>query len=90
MLWFAQMVLLWGTFTHPVSSGMTSDTNRDGTLTDAQRELLRSAVREGYFKVPREVSLVELAELNDISDVELSQQLRRGLDVVVRDATLED
>nr|WP_303647895.1 helix-turn-helix domain-containing protein [Haloarchaeobius amylolyticus] len=69
---------------------MTSDTNRDGTLTDAQRELLRSAVREGYFKVPREVSLVELAELNDISDVELSQQLRRGLDVVVRDATLED
>ncbi|WP_267643619.1 helix-turn-helix domain-containing protein [Haloarchaeobius amylolyticus] len=73
-----------------MSSGMTSDTNRDGTLTDAQRELLRSAVREGYFKVPREVSLVELAELNDISDVELSQQLRRGLDVVVRDATLED
>nr|WP_303647872.1 helix-turn-helix domain-containing protein [Haloarchaeobius amylolyticus] len=69
---------------------MSSNTKQDGTLTDAQRELLRSAVSEGYFKVPREVSLVELAELNDISDRELSQELRRGLDVVVRDATLED
>lgn len=69
---------------------MTSNPTRGSTLTEPQRELLRSAVREGYFKVPREVTLVELAEIHGISDTEASQQLRRGLDELVRDATSDN
>ena len=59
-------------------------------LTETQRDLLRSAVREGYFELPRRVSLVDLASEHGISDHEASEELRRGLDVVVRDAVFED
>ncbi|MFB6188310.1 MAG: helix-turn-helix domain-containing protein [Halapricum sp.] len=69
---------------------MTSNTRQGSALTEAQRDLLRSAVREGYFKVPREISLVELADIHDVSDREASQQLRRGLDAVLQDVTISD
>jgi len=54
----------------------------DGTgtgLTDAQREALSAALESGYFAVPREVTLVDLAGRLGISDTALSQRLRRGL-----------
>ena len=69
---------------------MASNPQQGSTLTETQRELLQSAVREGYFKVPREVSLVDLAEIHGLSDREVSERLRRGLNVVVRDATFDD
>jgi hypothetical protein len=48
-------------------------------LTAAQREAIRAAADRGYFKVPREVSLKELAEQLGVSEQAVSQRLRRGL-----------
>ena len=62
----------------------------ESSLTETQRALLRRAVRAGYFKVPRESSLVDLAVKQGMSDREASEELRRGLDVVVRGSVLED
>lgn len=47
-------------------------------LTDAQYETLRLAVRRGYFRVPRKVTLGELAEELDISHQALSERIRRA------------
>lgn len=55
------------------------------TLSDAQRQVLDSAVREGYFKVPREASLVELSEQTGLSDKEVSVELRRALEQLLRE-----
>lgn len=48
-------------------------------LTDEQREALVVALERGYFEVPRETTLVELAEHLGISDSAVSQRIRRGL-----------
>lgn len=48
-------------------------------LTDQQREALLTALEKGYFEVPREITLVEIAEELGISDSAVSQRLRRGL-----------
>ena len=48
-------------------------------LTDEQREALQTALEEGYFAVPREITLVELADRLGISDSAVSQRIRRGL-----------
>lgn len=48
-------------------------------LTDEQREALVVAFEWGYFEVPRETTLVELAEELEISDSAVSQRIRRGL-----------
>ena len=62
----------------------------ESSLTETQRALLQSAVRAGYFKMPREISLVDLAAKQGMSDREASEELRLGLDVVVRESVLED
>lgn len=69
---------------------MASNFEPGPELTETQEQLLQSAVNAGYFKVPREISLVELATNHSMSGKEASQELRRGVDAVVRDATLED
>jgi hypothetical protein len=51
----------------------------EGSLTGAQREAIRVAADRGYFKVPREVSLKEIAEQLGVSEQAVSQRLRRGL-----------
>lgn len=53
------------------------------TLTDEQREALVVALDEGYFSVPRGITLVELAEKLGISDSAVSQRIRRGLTKVL-------
>ncbi len=50
----------------------------DGLLTPRQKEVLEAAVREGYFEVPRECSLDELASTLDIDKSTASTILRRG------------
>jgi hypothetical protein len=55
-----------------------------GTLTAAERETLRVALKKGYFEVPRAVSLVEVADALGRSDVEVSQEIRRGMETVLR------
>lgn len=47
-------------------------------ITRRQYDALRAAFREGYFEVPRETTLAELADELGISDQALSARLRRG------------
>lgn len=60
--------------------------SRDGTrkrtasdLTDQQREALVVAARRGYFEVPRQATLSDIAEELAVSDHAVSERLRRGL-----------
>lgn len=55
-------------------------------LTSAQYEVLAEASRRGYFKIPREISLEELAEELDVSHQAASERLRRATDALVEDA----
>lgn len=70
-------------------NGMSTSNHHSGGLSETEVELLRTAAREGYFKIPRETTLVELADRHDVSDREVSERLRSGLDTVVRDAVLD-
>ncbi|RQG93994.1 helix-turn-helix domain-containing protein [Natrarchaeobius chitinivorans] len=54
----------------------TADT--DTLVTDRQRELLETAIREGYYEVPRECTLADLAETADVDKSTASTILRRG------------
>lgn len=57
---------------------LVSTRDTDTLLTDRQRELLETAVRKGYFEVPRECTLAELAETVGIDKATASTVLRRG------------
>lgn len=56
----------------------------DSLLTDRQRELVEVAVREGYYAVPRECTLAELAESLDIDKSTASTVLRRAEERLVK------
>ncbi|MFC7009771.1 helix-turn-helix domain-containing protein [Halalkalicoccus salilacus] len=47
-------------------------------LTERQRNMLAAAFEAGYFTVPRETSLADLAEQEDTSHQALSERLRRA------------
>lgn len=47
-------------------------------LTPTQRETLLLALERGYFSIPRQSNLIELAEELDISDQAVSERMRRG------------
>lgn len=47
-------------------------------LTDRQREVLEAALRRGYFSVPRECTLAELAAALDVDKSTASGVIRRG------------
>ncbi|WP_336326560.1 helix-turn-helix domain-containing protein [Halovenus sp. HT40] len=57
---------------------LVTRTDPESLLTDRQREVLETAVRNGYFSVPRECTLAELAERLDIDKSTASTILRRG------------
>lgn len=59
-------------------------------VTDAQREALLEALEAGYYAIPREVTLEELAGHLDISDTALSQRLRRGLTALLSSTLQQD
>lgn len=61
-----------------------------GALPAEERETLRVALEKGYFEVPRAASLVEVADELGRSDVEVSQQLRRGMGDVLRETAILD
>lgn len=52
-------------------------------LTEAQLALLERAFDEGYFDVPRRITLVELADELGISDQAVNERLRRGLTTLI-------
>ncbi len=66
------------------------------TQTETDTDLVRTAVEQGYFKTPRQTSLVEIADAYDISDVEAVERLQTEIDTVLReylnecDATTEE
>lgn len=53
-------------------------------LTECQREALLAAYEEGYFEIPRKTTMVELAELFDVSDQAVSERLRRAQSRLIR------
>jgi predicted DNA binding protein len=54
-------------------------------LTSDQYEVLAAAADHGYFEVPREVTLAELADELDVSHQALSERLRRAMAALVDD-----
>lgn len=62
----------------------TSPRQREYRLTPQQREALVMAARGGYFDIPRQQSIAELAEALGISSNAASQRLRRGSRNLVR------
>lgn len=59
-------------------------------LTSAQYEILAAASDHGYFEVPREVSLAELADDLGITHQAASERLRRATDALVEDVLFVD
>lgn len=60
--------------------------NRDDLgLTDAQRSLIERAYQEGYFDVPRGITLESLADKLGISDQAVNERLRRGLNSLIEE-----
>lgn len=53
-------------------------------LTPAQRETLVEALQRGFYDVPRDVNMTELAETLDITQQSLSSRLRRAHGTLVR------
>ena len=55
-------------------------------LTATQFDALVTAVETGYFRVPREISTVDLGVLLGISDQAVSERIRRGVETLTRNA----
>ena len=51
---------------------------QDSLLTDRQREYVTAAYRHGYFEVPRECTLAELADALGVDKSSASETIRRG------------
>lgn len=56
------------------------------SLTEKQRVALLTAVESGYYAVPRETALSEVASDLDVSTQSVSERLRRGVATFVRNA----
>jgi predicted DNA binding protein len=50
----------------------------DASLTEEQRQVLRTAADLGYFEIPRAASMADVADALDISSQAVSERLRRG------------
>ncbi|WP_226007155.1 helix-turn-helix domain-containing protein [Natrinema salinisoli] len=61
-----------------VEAGQDEELETTAALTDPQQEAIAEAYRQGYYDVPREISLEELANELDISHQALSERLRRA------------
>jgi len=70
--------------------GPDPDAPDPGALTDQQREALVAAYENGYFQVPRSVSMDDLASEFGISDSALSQRIRRGTAALIAETIASD
>lgn len=59
------------------------------SMTSQQHEAVLTAYERGYFDVPRNTSVSELAGLFEISDSAYSQRLRRGLAALVYETMMK-
>ncbi|WP_248906579.1 helix-turn-helix domain-containing protein [Halocatena marina] len=75
------------TYTIDRIRGLGDDTSESTPLglTAEQHEALAEAHKRGYFSVPRQITLDELADILDISHQALSERLRRGHDALIRE-----
>lgn len=53
-------------------------------LLSDEREALRYALERGYFEVPRETTIVEVADELGRSDVDVLQDIHRGMSTILR------
>jgi predicted DNA binding protein len=65
------------------NSTTTGNGHTLGSLSDQQYETLCAAFEAGYFSIPRETTLQELADQFGISDTATSQRIRRGLQQIL-------
>ena len=63
---------------HRLETGPDVDRAASETLTESQREALVLAFEYGFFEVPRETGLSEIAAAFGISNQAVSERLRRG------------
>ena len=63
---------------------VVSTAETESFVPDRQRELLETAMRSGYYEVPRECTLAELAETVGIDKSTASEILRRGEATVLK------
>ena len=67
------------------------DSNNEGPpVTGEQRQFLETATQRGYFEVPRETTLQELADEHGISSQEASELLCNVVGNVVTEEVLEE
>ncbi|MXR20343.1 helix-turn-helix domain-containing protein [Halobacterium bonnevillei] len=59
--------------------------NAHSSLSTEQREAVSLAYRHGYFEVPRNCTIQDLADEVGISDSAFSQRLRRGVGICVQE-----
>lgn len=57
----------------------SADSDVESVLTDPQWRALATAQQLGYFEIPRQGSITDVADKLDISPTAASQRLRRGL-----------
>lgn len=62
-----------------------TDPDERAPLSVKQREAIKHAYRRGYFNVPRDSTVSDLAASMEISDSAFSQRLRRGLSTLVQE-----
>lgn len=62
---------------------------REYDLSQQQREALLTAVRAGYFSIPRETSLAGVGKELGVSGQAASERLRRGMETLIKN-TIED
>lgn len=63
---------------------LVNSTDPGDMLTDRQQEIIQTAVQHGYFEIPRECTLAELADELDIDKSTASTILRRGEAQIVK------
>lgn len=69
---------------HRLYSSDAPQAGNEYGLSEKQCRTLKRALDEGYFMVPRQATLSELAACHDISAQSASERLRRGIATLVR------
>ena len=72
----------------PVRIFRPGEERRETGLTEQQRETLLTAFRLGYFDVPRQATLLDIADELDLSDQAVSERIRRGVSHLVEDSVV--
>lgn len=76
-------------FTIDTIRSLDTDRTSQSGLTSAQYKILTQACQEGYFAVPREIGLEELANKMNVSHQALSERLRRGHDTLIKETLID-